>query len=71
MERKLVNKRNSQGERHGLWEDYYDNGQLYWKCNYHNGKYHGLLESYHSNGQLYWKGNLKNDKEIGLWKEKQ
>ena len=29
----------------GIYETYYDNGQMYVKCNYKNGKYDG---SYHS-----------------------
>jgi len=33
-------------------EDYYPNGQPYWRCPYVNGVPHGTVKSYYSNGQL-------------------
>ena len=35
--------RNNKNQRHGLWETYYDNGQLRYKGNYINGKHDGML----------------------------
>ena len=68
MDTKL-NQTNFQGQRHGLWESYYPNGQLRYKGNYQNGKLYGLCEIYYDNGKLWSKGYFKNYKEIGLWKE--
>ena len=62
-----INQRNSQGEPHGLWEDYYSNGKLEYRCNFQNGKLNGLWEQYYSNKQSYLKGFCKNNKRIGLW----
>ena len=45
------------GLRHGPWELYYDNGKLWYKCEYVNGKYHGPWEWYWSNGKLHSKGS--------------
>jgi antitoxin component YwqK of YwqJK toxin-antitoxin module len=42
MERKSVNQRNNQWQRHGLWEDYYPNGKLLRKGYYKNAKEVGL-----------------------------
>jgi antitoxin component YwqK of YwqJK toxin-antitoxin module len=57
MKNKNISSYNDQGEAHGYWEEYYSNGQLWYKGNYVNGNEHGYWESYYSNGQLYYKGN--------------
>jgi len=44
---------NDKGQRHGLWEWYYSNGNLAYKCFYHNGKRVGYEELYsYNNGKL-------------------
>jgi antitoxin component YwqK of YwqJK toxin-antitoxin module len=58
---------NHKGERHGLWIDYFDNGQLSCKGQYLNGQQHGLWESYWDNGKLDYKGTYLNGKEHGPW----
>ena len=47
------------GKRDGLWEEYYENGQLRWKVNYKDEKFDGLWEEYNKNGQLWNKENYK------------
>lgn len=47
-----MNKHNEQGQRHGLWEWYYANGNLMSKANFLNGKRHGPWETYHPSGNL-------------------
>jgi antitoxin component YwqK of YwqJK toxin-antitoxin module len=63
----LINLYNDKGEKHGYWEYYYDNGQLWCKGNYINGKEHGYWEVYYSNGQLSYKGNFVNGIKHGYW----
>jgi len=58
---------NSEHQKHGIWEEYYDNGQLENKCNYINGKRDGLYECYYDNGQLYNKCNYLNGELHGLF----
>ena len=58
---------NKKGQPHGYWEDYYSNGQLWYKGNYVNGIRHGYWESYRANGQLHYKGKYANKKPVGLW----
>lgn len=58
---------NEKGEREGLWEQYYKNGQLREKGNYKNDKLEGWGEWYYENGQLAEKTNYKKDKREGLW----
>ena len=62
------NKYNSNGQRHGLWKEYYYNGQLCWEGNYVNGQEHGLWKNYYYNGQPWKKGNYVNGQRHGLWK---
>jgi len=39
-----MSRKNKDGKRHGLWEWYYDNGQLWYKGYYINGQEDGLWE---------------------------
>ena len=52
QDNKLINQHNynANGERHGIWEVYYDNGQLGFKCIYENGNLIGLWEWYDKGG---------------------
>ena len=67
MKSKNIKPINEKGERHGYWEEYYSNGQLWCKGNYVNGKQHGYWEDYYENGQLNFKGNYVNGKQHGYW----
>ena len=58
--------KNDGGKEHGLYETYYENGQLRVKGNVKDGKGHGLFEVYYENGQLRSKGNMKDGYEHGL-----
>ena len=44
-----ITPENDKGQRHGYWERYYANGNLWYKCFYHNGKEVGYEEWYHWN----------------------
>ncbi len=50
--KKDITPYNEKGERHGYWEKYYLNGNLWYKGNYVNGNRHGYWEWYHDNGKL-------------------
>jgi antitoxin component YwqK of YwqJK toxin-antitoxin module len=55
--KELINQLDSEGRRHGLWEDYLHNGTLSWRGHYHHGKRHGLWEYYWSTGTLWWRAH--------------
>ncbi|MDG2313138.1 MAG: hypothetical protein P8M15_03800 [Alphaproteobacteria bacterium] len=57
------------GKEEGVWEFYYDNGQIYSKPTYKDGKLHGYYEEYLINGQLERKLTYKNGKLDGVWEE--
>jgi antitoxin component YwqK of YwqJK toxin-antitoxin module len=63
-----MNQYNDNNERHGYWEGYHDNGQLWYKENFINGMRYGYWECYWSDGELLYKGYYLNSEEIGFWK---
>jgi len=44
--KKGITPLNDKGQPHGLWEMYWVNGKLMWKCFYHNAKEIGYNECY-------------------------
>jgi antitoxin component YwqK of YwqJK toxin-antitoxin module len=56
----LINLYNEKAERHGYWEEYHSNGQLWRKGNFVNGFEDGYWEWYNDNGQLMYKRNYIN-----------
>ena len=42
----------SKGSTHGLWEIFYDSGELKYSCTYFYGHKHGEEKFYHDNGQI-------------------
>ena len=48
------------GERHGYWEQYHDDGSLSSKGNYIDGIPDGLAETFYPNGQLKNRCHFKN-----------
>ena len=64
---KNIRPLNDKGQRHGLCEYYWENGNPSNKVNFLNGKRNGLFEDYNSNGNLICKGNYINNKKIGFW----
>ena len=53
---KSIKPRNNKGEPHGYWEGYWSNGDLRFKCLFHNSKHVGYDEIYFNK---YGNGNGK------------
>ena len=51
---KNITPYNENGKPHGYWEDYYDNGNLFYKGNYVDGKPHGYWEETYLNQINYY-----------------
>ncbi|WP_299012063.1 toxin-antitoxin system YwqK family antitoxin [uncultured Polaribacter sp.] len=58
-----------EGRLDGIYERYYENGQLERKTNYKGGKRNGLFEEYYENGQLKITTTLNGDRFTGLTEE--
>ena len=52
------------GNKHGEWKDYYENGVLESKYNYHCGFKQGNFFNYTKNGKLYWIDFYHADKQM-------
>jgi len=61
------NRLNRKGRKQGYWEDYFSNGNPYFKGSYKNGRYDGYWEYYYGNGNLYYKGSYVNGLKDGIW----
>ena len=51
-------------KKDGVYEEYYDNGQLRFKTTYKDGKKEGVSEYYYEDGQLWLKKTYKDGKLI-------
>jgi antitoxin component YwqK of YwqJK toxin-antitoxin module/GH24 family phage-related lysozyme (muramidase) len=64
-----INQYTHDGKKDGIWEWYYDNGNLWSKGSYINGLRDGYFEYYGVDGELLYKGYYKDDKMDGIWEE--
>ncbi len=55
------------GERHGKWTAWFENGVLQSEGFFKEGKNSGIRKVYYENGNKYYEGKYKNDKPIGRW----
>jgi antitoxin component YwqK of YwqJK toxin-antitoxin module len=61
-----INQRDTQGRRHGVWEDYWEDGTLNRRRHYLHGKLYGFFEYYLENGTLWWRENYLHGETQGL-----
>lgn len=54
------------GDEHGPWRWYYDDGSLMAECGYDHGD--GEYRSYHRDGSPAWSGRMEDRQRSGLWK---
>lgn len=66
---KLVKKGNySNGYKDGIWNYYYENGELSVQYTYKNGKRTGKYTAYHQGNIVNEKGEYFKNKKVGVWK---
>ncbi|WP_081497737.1 toxin-antitoxin system YwqK family antitoxin [Caulobacter sp. AP07] len=53
--------------RHGLFQQFYPNGQKACEGHYAEGSEQGLWRDYHQNGQLAAQGEYDKGVQVGLW----
>ncbi len=57
---------NSKAEREGIWEMFYDNGNIQCRTPYKEGKMNGIKELFYPNGNIQWRIPYKEDKMDGI-----
>jgi len=55
------------GQRHGLWQAWYENGNLWSEAEYSNGINDGLSITYFENGKKRFEGKYEQGKKVGSW----
>lgn len=56
------------GERHGYWIYYFENGNVWSEGFYNMGKNDGKRLTYFENGKLRYEAHYKDDERVGTWK---
>jgi hypothetical protein len=51
--RELINQRDAEGRRHGVWEIYRPDGTLWLRGHWHHGRPHGVWEYYRPDVTLW------------------
>jgi antitoxin component YwqK of YwqJK toxin-antitoxin module len=64
--KELINQLDSECRPHGVWEDYWPNGPLWWRGHYHHGTLHGVWENYWGNGTLWGRVHYHHGVRKGL-----
>jgi antitoxin component YwqK of YwqJK toxin-antitoxin module len=57
---------NSKGQEEGLWEFFYENGNISWRILYKEGKIDGIEERFFENGNIRRRTPYKQGKEDGI-----
>jgi len=59
-------QKNSKGQREGIEEWFYPNGNIHWRTPYKNGKEDGIVEVFYENGNIHRRTPFKEGKEDGI-----
>jgi len=62
----IKGQKNSGGQGEGLWEWFYENGNIYRRAPYKEGKEDGIAEVFYENGNIEWRTTYKEGKEDGI-----
>src|SRR5690554_564848 len=65
---KVTGRKNSKGERIGIWKYYSEQGVELSVAVYTNGKKDGHIVVKHPNGALHYVGEYQDDERIGEWR---
>jgi antitoxin component YwqK of YwqJK toxin-antitoxin module len=62
----IKGQKNSKGQREGIWELFYGNGNIRIRTPYKGGKEDGIEEWFYDNGNIYWRIPYVEGKEDGI-----
>jgi antitoxin component YwqK of YwqJK toxin-antitoxin module len=56
------------GEKHGTWTSWYNNGNKWSEGQYTKGRNDGITSTWHENGQKYYEGHFTEGARSGVWR---
>jgi antitoxin component YwqK of YwqJK toxin-antitoxin module len=62
-------QKNSKGEREGLWEIFYEDGNIFSRAPYKDGKIDGIDEWFYTNGNIHFRTPFKDGNMDGIQEE--
>ena len=60
---------NSKEQEEGIWEWFYENGNIHLRTSYKGGKEDGIEEMFDENGKIHWRISYKEGKADGIEEE--
>jgi len=60
---------NSKEQEEGIWEWFYENGNIHLRTSYKGGKEDGIEEMFDENGKIHWRTPYKEGKADGIEEE--
>ncbi|MCH2224371.1 MAG: hypothetical protein MK066_06330 [Crocinitomicaceae bacterium] len=64
---KFEGMQDDQGERHGTWTYYNEQGKQISSTEFYHGIKHGLSIVKYPNGVIHYTGNYKDGEQVGIW----
>jgi len=62
----IKGQKNSSGQREGIWEWFYENGNIVQRIPYKEGKKDGIEEGFYPNGNILWRTPYKEGEIDGI-----
>ena len=62
----IKGQKNSKGQHEGIWEEFYENGNIRMRTPYKEGKMDGVREWFYPNGNIEWRTPFKGGKIDGI-----
>jgi antitoxin component YwqK of YwqJK toxin-antitoxin module len=59
-------QKNSKGQREGIWEIFWENGNIQWRIPYKEDERDGIVEWFYPNGNMHWRISYKDDRKDGI-----
>ena len=56
------------GEKHGTWTSWYNNGNKWSTGQYTSGRHDGITTTWPENGKKYYEGYYEQDVRTGIWR---
>ena len=62
----IKGQKNSKGQEEGIWEWFYENGNIRYRTLFKGGKEDGIAEVFYEDGKIHWRHSYKEGKWDGI-----